>query len=220
MIDSSLAGIIFDMDGVLCDSEPFIIEAATRMFSERYHVAVKHDDFLPFTGAGEDRFIGGVAGKYGVKLSMPADKERTYAIYLDIIQGRLHPLAGAVEFIEKCRAVNLKCALATSADRVKMQGNLKEIGIPADRFDAIVTGSEIERKKPDPQAFEVAAGKLGLSNRRCIVVEDAVNGVMAGKAAGSRVLGILTTFDGATLRAAGADWTAPNLAAVPGEVLR
>jgi HAD superfamily hydrolase (TIGR01509 family) len=151
---------------------------------------------------------------------MPADKQRTYDIYLQIIQGRLHPLAGAVEFIEKCHRLDLKCALATSADRVKMEGNLKEIGIPADRFAAIVTGSEIERKKPDPQAFEVAAKKLGLSNAQCIVVEDAVNGVRAGKAAGSRVLGIMTTFDDATLRAAGADWTAANLAHVPDDVLQ
>src|SRR5579863_6905537 len=93
----TLRGIIFDMDGVLTDSEPFIIEAATRMFAERHHLVVHHDDFLPFTGAGEDRFLGGVADKYGVKLAMPQDKQRTYAIYLDIIRGRLHPLAGAVE---------------------------------------------------------------------------------------------------------------------------
>ena len=205
------------MDGVLTDSEPFIIEAATRMFAERFELIVKHDDFLPFTGAGEDRFLGGVAGKYGVKLTMPADKERVYAIYLQIIRGRLHPLAGAVEFIEECRRRKLKCALATAADRVKMEGNLREIGVPPERFDAIVTGSEIERKKPDPQAFQVAAQRMGLDNAQCIVVEDAVNGVKAGKAAGSRVLGITTSFDAATLRAIGADWTAPDLAHVPVE---
>jgi HAD superfamily hydrolase (TIGR01509 family) len=207
------------MDGVLTDSEPFILDAATRMFAERYRVAVKHDDFLPFTGAGEDRFIGGVAQKYGIQLSMPDDKLRTYAIYLEIIQGRLQPLAGAVDFLEDCRRRKLKCAVATSADRIKMQGNLKEIGIPLERFDAIVTGSEIERKKPDPQCFQVAAERLGLSNARCIVVEDAVNGVKAGRAAGSRVLGITTSFDAATLRAAGADWIAADLAHVPGDVL-
>ena len=150
---------------------------------------------------------------------MPEDKQRTYAIYLEIIRGRLHPLRGAVEFIEECRRRRLKCALATAADRVKMEGNLKEIGIPPQRFDAIVTGSEIERKKPDPQVFQVAAQRLGLSNDQCIVVEDAVNGVKAGKAAGSRVLGITTSFDSAALRATGADWIAPDLAHVPQDVL-
>ena len=86
---SSIKGIIFDMDGVLCDSEPFIAEAAAKMFAERHGTAVTPEDFHPFVGTGEDRFLGGVAEKYGVKLDMPADKDRTYAIYLDIIRGRL-----------------------------------------------------------------------------------------------------------------------------------
>jgi HAD superfamily hydrolase (TIGR01509 family) len=219
MTTPPLRGIIFDMDGVLTDSEPFIIEAATRMFAERHRIIVRHNDFLPFTGAGEDRFLGGVAEKYGVRLAMPDDKQRTYAIYLEIIRGRLHPLAGAVEFIEQCRRGKLKCALATAADRVKMEGNLREIGVPPERFDAIVTGSEVERKKPDPEVFQVAAARLGLDNDQCIVVEDAVNGVKAGRAAGSRVLGITTSFDAATLIAVGAHWTAPDLAHVPVEVL-
>ena len=62
-----IKAIIFDMDGVLIDSEPFIREAAVRMFAER-GLTVKHEDFLPFTGAGEDRFIGGVAELYNLSL--------------------------------------------------------------------------------------------------------------------------------------------------------
>src|SRR5690242_295877 len=105
-----IQGIIFDMDGVLCDSEPFINEAAIRMFAQVHGVKVQPDDFLPFVGAGEDRYVGGVAEKYGVRLSMPADKNTTYAIYLQIIRGRLHPLPGAVEFIAEARRRGLKLA--------------------------------------------------------------------------------------------------------------
>jgi len=76
-IQNRLAGIIFDMDGVLCDSEPFICEAACRMFEELHHVKVQPDDFRPFVGTGEDRYLGGVAEKHGVKLVMPRDKTRT-----------------------------------------------------------------------------------------------------------------------------------------------
>src|SRR6478672_2727314 len=109
-------GIIFDMDGVLCDSEPFINEAAIRMFAQVHGVRVQPEDFIPFVGAGEDRYIGGVAEKYGIALSMPRDKERTYAIYLEIIRGTLKPLPGAVEFIADARRRGMKLALATSAD--------------------------------------------------------------------------------------------------------
>ena len=79
------SAVIFDMDGVLCASEPFIAEAGCRMFAEAHGVTVKPHDFIPFIGTGEDRFLGGVEEKYGVKLVMPRDKERTYAVYLEII---------------------------------------------------------------------------------------------------------------------------------------
>jgi HAD superfamily hydrolase (TIGR01509 family) len=212
-------GIIFDMDGVLCDSEPFIREAAMRMFEQTYHVEVAPEDFAPFVGAGEDRFIGGVAEKHGIKLVLPRDKQRTYEIYLQIIKGRLHPLGGAVEFIRDARQRGLKLALATAADRIKMQGNLAEIGIPPETFNAIVMGEDVTKKKPDPQVFLLAAQRLGLEPAACLVIEDAVNGVKAGKSAGARVLGITSTFSPEQLKDAGADEVAPDLAHVPAGVV-
>ena len=217
--DLKLRGIIFDMDGVLCDSEPFICEAACKMFAQTHGTAVQPDDFLPFVGTGEDRYIGGVAAKHGVTLAMPADKERTYEIYLDIIRGRLEPLPGAKSFIEDCRRRGLKLAVATSADQVKLQGNLQQIGLPVDRFDAVITGSEVERKKPSPDIFQLAAKRLGLTNAECLVVEDATNGVQAATAAGSLALGLTTSFPAEILRQAGAHWTAPDLAHVPIDLL-
>ena len=213
-------GIIFDMDGVLCDSEPFINEAAIRMFAQVHGVRVQPEDFIPFVGAGEDRYIGGVAEKYGIALSMPRDKERTYAIYLEIIRGTLKPLPGAVEFIADARRRGMKLALATSADRIKMEGNLREIGIPPAAFDAIVTGNDVQRKKPDPQVFLLAAQRLGLDPGRCLVVEDAPNGIRAGKAAGSSCLGIMSSFSEEALREAGADFIAADLAHVPREAVQ
>jgi HAD superfamily hydrolase (TIGR01509 family) len=214
-----MKGVIFDMDGVLCDSEPYIYEAARRMFVERYDVDPTREDFAPFVGAGEDRFIGGVGEAYDVEMDIPRDKARTYEIYLEIIKGRLEPLAGAVEFVRRCRERGLKLAVATSADRVKMEGNLTQIGVPPDHFDAVVTGSDIERKKPDPQAFETAAAKLELPPSQCLVIEDAPNGVEAARAAGSWCLGLTTSFDDPTLRGYGAHWTAGDLAHVPADVL-
>lgn len=216
---SRFRGIVFDMDGVLCDSEPFICEAATRMFAERYHLQVRPDDFLPFVGAGEDRYLGGVAERYGVPWDVQEDKKRTYQIYLAIIRGRLKPLAGAVPFIEGCRRRGIRLAVATSADAIKMQGNLAEIGLPPETFDVCVNGLEVVRKKPDPEIFLLAIRRLELAPEECLVVEDAPNGIRAGKAAGAICLGLTTSFSADELRAAGADWTAPDLAHVPPEVL-
>lgn len=206
------------MDGVLCDSEPFICEAACRMFLETHHAAVKPEDFIPFVGTGEDRYLGGPAAKYGINLDLPRDKARTYAIYLDIINGRLQPLPGAVDFIKNCRDRGLKLAVATSADRVKLVGNLQQIQIGEELFDAIVTGNDVQRKKPDPEIFLLAAQRLGLSPQFCLVVEDAPNGVQAAKSASATCLGLTSSFDEKTLRAAGADWIAKDLAHVPATI--
>ena len=207
----TFAGVIFDMDGVLCDSEDFICEAAMRMFKQNHGVDVDPDDFKPFVGTGEDRYIGGVADKHRVALDPKRDKATTYDIYLEIIKGRLEPLPGAIDFIDDCKRRGMKVAVATSADIVKMNGNLTEIGLPAETFDARVNGLDVEHKKPAPDIFLKAAEQLGLDPARCLVVEDAENGCQAAKAAGAMCLGLTTSFSANALRVAGADWTAPDL---------
>lgn len=213
-----MRGIIFDMDGVLCDSEPLIMQAAQRMLRERYGIAAAPEDFHPFVGMGEDRYLGGAAGRHGVALRLPEDKVETYRIYLEMIPGRLPPLPGVLETVRSARAAGLLLAVASAADRMKVDGNLAAIGLGASAFDAIVTGSDVERKKPHPDAFLLAASRLGLPPADCLVVEDALSGLQAAVAAGSRRLGLTTAFPADRLRDAGAEWTAPHLGAMPAEL--
>lgn len=203
--------ILFDMDGVLCDSEPLIAEAACRMFAERHGVRPSPADFHPFIGTGEDRYLGGVAERYGVRLNGPADKARVYEIYLEIVPGRLRPYPGVREFIAAARADGWRLAVATSADRIKMEANLREIGLPETTFDACVTGEDIVHKKPAPDIFLLAARRAGAPPARCVVIEDAVSGIRAAKAAGMRCLALTTSHAADALRAAGADRVAGGL---------
>lgn len=214
-----LQGVVFDMDGVLCDSEPFICEAAVQMFRERHGVAVSHADFIPFVGTGENRYLGGVAEKHGVALDIDADKAFTYTRYLELIRGRLRPLPGVAGFVAAARGRGLRLAVATSADRVKLEGNLREIGLPVSTFDATVNGLEVERKKPAPDIFLEACRRLACDPSLCVVVEDAPSGIKAGKDAGCRCLGLTTSFSAQVLRDAGADWIAPDLSGAPAAVL-
>lgn len=213
----NLQAVIFDMDGVLCDSEEYICAAAREMFRQNHDTVVQAADFIPFVGAGENRYLGGVAEKYGLELDLQRDKARTYELYLQIIRGKLEPLAGVIRFIEDCRAAGLKLAVATSADKIKMVGNLRQIGLPATSFDCCINGLDVEHKKPDPEIFQAAAKGLDTPAENCLVVEDAPNGVRAAKAAGSACLGLTTSFSAADLIEAGADWTCPDLSAVPEE---
>ena len=208
---STIQAILFDMDGVLCDSEAFIAAAAAQMLEETYGIRPTRSDFAPFIGTGEDRFIGGTAEAFGVTVSLPRDKNRTYAIYLDLIKGRLQPLHGVKKFIEEARRRNLKLAVASSADEIKVRGNLSEIGIPFELFNAVVCGKDVVHKKPAPDIFLLASEKLGVDPRRAVVVEDALTGIQAAVSAGCLPLGITTTFSATDLTAKGALWTAANL---------
>ena len=203
-----IQAVLFDMDGVLVDTERQICLAAIQMFKE-LGVTVHPDDFLPFVGTGENRYLGGVAEKYDVTLDIDAAKRRTYTLYEEIVRGRLEPLPGVREFIAKCRAAGVKTAIATSADLVKMEINLREIGLPAETFDATVNGLEVVHKKPSPEIYLTAAKKTGVASEHCLVVEDAINGVQAAKAAGMLCLALTTSFSAEQLKQA--DWICKDL---------
>ena len=209
-------GVIFDMDGVLVDSEPFIIKAAMQMFAE-HGLCVQPEDFHPFTGTGEDRFLGGVAEKYNFDFDIERDKTRTYDIYLEIIKGKLQPLAGVREFIQLCRDKGKKIAVASSADMRKVKGNLLEIGLSFDTFDAVLGGGDVKHKKPSPDIFILAAERIGLSPDECLVIEDAPSGIKAAKAAEAKCLAITSSFSREQLKEA--DWFAPDLSEVPDEAI-
>ena len=211
-----IKAVLFDMDGVLVESEKFINQAGVEMFRER-GFNVDPDDFLQFTGMGENRYLGGVAEKHNIPFDVETDKKRTYEIYAALVRGKLKPLPGVIEFIEKCKTKGLRIAVATSADQVKMEINLREIKIPVETSDTTVNGLEIENKKPSPDIFLKAAERLDIDPEKCLVVEDAVSGVEAGKAAGARVLGLTTTFTDEDL--SHADWIAKDLSDAPDEVL-
>jgi HAD superfamily hydrolase (TIGR01509 family) len=211
-----IKAVLFDMDGVLLDSEKYITLAGVELFKEKGY-RVKFEDFKEFTGMGEDRFLGGVAEKYDIPFDVNKDKARAYEIYGDLVKGKLQPLPGVLNFLQKCRDKSLKTAVATSADKTKMIINLNEIGLSEKEFDTTINGLEVKNKKPHPEIFENAAKKLEVFASECLVVEDAVSGVKAAKSAGCRCLALTTSFTGEDLDEA--DWISGDLSDAPDECL-
>ncbi|MCL1927623.1 MAG: HAD-IA family hydrolase [Treponema sp.] len=234
--------IIFDMDGVLCDSEWFIAEAGRLMFKEIHDVDVIREDFHPFVGLGENRFLGGVAEKYQIKdFSIERDKAKTYEIYVELVKkpGALKALPGAIDFVHHSRELGLKTALATSADQIKMMANLEAVGLINNEqwsdniglaaaieaaarnkvFDAMVNGLDAQRQKPYPDLFLEAASRLEEDPANCWVIEDSLGGIEAAKAAGMRCLALLTSFPEDDIKAAGPDKIAKDLSAITPEEL-
>ncbi len=202
--------ILFDMDGVLTDTEP-VINAAALAGLREFGVEAQPEDFAPFVGTGEDRYIGGVAERHGVPY-VPEMKRRVYEIYLDILPSMIRPVPGVEELLRRLRARRVPMAVATSADRIKMEANLRAIQVPLDWFGARVVGEDVARKKPAPDIYLEAARRLGVAPETCCVVEDAVNGIVAAKAAGMRCIAVESSFPAATLLAAAPDGIRPSMA--------
>ncbi|XP_014495822.1 protein SUPPRESSOR OF QUENCHING 1, chloroplastic [Vigna radiata var. radiata] len=199
-----VSAVLFDMDGVLCNSEEPSRKAGVDLFAEM-GVEVTVDDFVPFTGTGEANFLGGVASVKGVKGFDPeAAKKRFFEIYLDKYakpdSGIGFP--GALELISQCKSKGLKVAVASSADRVKVDANLAAAGLPLSMFDAIVSADAFENLKPAPDIFLAASRILNVPPSECIVIEDALAGVQAAKAAQMRCIAVRTSISDAVLESA------------------
>lgn len=197
-----IKAVIFDMDGVLVNSEPVIAKAAILGLKE-YGINAVEEDFLPFIGAGEEVFIGGVARKYGQDYIIEM-KDKVYDIYDTIVHDEIRLIKGVFELLDKLKTEGYSLALASSADKRKVTSNLDAAGISKDYFTVIMTGEDVVNKKPHPDIYIKTVRKLGLSPQECIVIEDAANGVTAAKNAGIKCLGVTSSFSRELLKDAGA----------------
>uniref|UniRef100_M4EGL8 Thioredoxin domain-containing protein n=1 Tax=Brassica campestris TaxID=3711 RepID=M4EGL8_BRACM len=200
-----VSAVLFDMDGVLCNSEDLSRRAAVDVFTEM-GVEVTVDDFVPFMGTGEAKFLGGVASVKGVQGFDPdAAKKRFFEIYLDKYAKPESGIGfpGALELVTECKNRGLKVAVASSADRVKVDANLAAAGLSLTMFDAIVSADAFENLKPAPDIFLAASKILGVPTSECIVIEDALAGVQAAQAANMRCIAVKTTLSEAILKDAG-----------------
>uniref|UniRef100_A0A0D9VT99 Thioredoxin domain-containing protein n=1 Tax=Leersia perrieri TaxID=77586 RepID=A0A0D9VT99_9ORYZ len=192
-----VSAVLFDMDGVLCNSEELSRLAGVDLFAEM-GVDVTGDDFVPYMGTGEANFLGGVAKLKGVKdFNADSAKKRFFEIYLDKYAKPNAGIGfpGALDLVTECKNAGLKVAVASSADRIKVDANLSAAGLPLSLFDAIVSADAFENLKPAPDIFLSASKTLGVDADECIVIEDALAGVQAAKAAEMRCIAVMTTLE-------------------------
>ncbi len=184
--------VLFDMDGVLIESEFLIRECAIEALAQ-FGIQATHEDFLEFTGMGEDRFVGGVAEKHGHVYDM-AMKDLAYDYYGQRVQTQAHIPQGVKEMLETLHRRGLSLAVCSAADLRKVRYNLQAIGVDEGLFTALVTGNDVARKKPFPDIYLEGARRVGVAPKDCLVVEDAISGIQAAHAAGMDAVGIPSTF--------------------------
>ncbi|MBQ7836729.1 MAG: HAD-IA family hydrolase [Clostridia bacterium] len=204
--------VIFDMDGVLVNSEGAFRRACSEALLQ-WGVNARYDEFQPFTGMGDAKYIGGVSEQYGV----PYVEEMTdvsYKLYAEYAPTQLKVFDWSKKILMKLHSEGVKIAIASSAGAYKVDINISCIGVDKSIFSAIVTGSDVEKKKPAPDIFLAAAKMAGEDPENCLVIEDAISGIQAAKAAGMRVATVTSSFTAEELSNAGSDHVTDDLMTV------
>ncbi|NSW90110.1 MAG: HAD family hydrolase [Firmicutes bacterium] len=178
-----LEAVIFDMDGVIIDSEPIYHEVEMGMFKEfGLDLTDKHRHM--YAGVRTVDMWVELKEKYDIPLSIEElvkiEAERVRACLK--AKNAIEPVCGIRELLEKLHKNNIKIALASSSSMADIEIVLNETGLK-EYFSVIVSGDHVERGKPAPDIFLHAVSKLGAEPENCIVIEDASSGVKAAKAA-------------------------------------
>ena len=208
-----IKALLFDMDGVLADSEDLSIQIGIEYFESLGRKATR-ETFSNALGCGERLFFDKGAENLGLSdYSYEEASAFFQKRYTELIKGRNIALPGT-EIVRNAKRAGLLTALASSAPAWKVSANIKGIGLEEADFDFIATGADIRRNKPEKDIYELSMIKLGVSSDVSVVFEDSIGGIESGKKAGCRVVSMMTTIDGASAEAAGADCVVSDLSAI------
>ncbi len=201
-------GLIFDVDGLIADTEPLNARVTIRVLAEMFGLqGVRPEDFAAGYGKAAEAFVKAGARVHGLELNdaqahAGAELRERYLAEAVRAEG-LPAFPGVLDLIRSALGENgFRLAIATSATRELSEAILDAVKVPHQKM-VYVSGSEVTKKKPDPQIFLIAIRRLGIEAARCIVFEDAPSGVQAARAAGARCVAVTNTVPAEEL--AGAD---------------
>ena len=214
-----LRAVIFDLDGVLADSEPWWNEIDAKLLSE-YGVIYRGEYHREVLGVSYRLAVEFYKKAFGLSASVEELMRRRGEIATEFFANRVGLFPSTKRTLERLREMKVRLAVATSSVSASARPFLDRHGLTP-FFDVIVTGDEIERGKPDPDIYLRAAKKLGIGADSCLVIEDALSGIAAGKAAGMRVAAIPDRrFVDARDYEKEADYVLGNLSEIPALVRR
>lgn len=186
------AGLLFDMDGVIVDNHKYHLGAWIE-FSKRHGFDLNEEEYKKHINgrtivATMSHFFPDIKDRNEI-LKLGNEKEE---IYRKIYRDYQKPVEGLVDFLEEARLAGVKVGVGSSAPPENITFTLDSLDLRK-YFAAIINGSEVSIGKPHPEVYLKLAEKLNVDPKSSIVLEDALSGIEAGKAAGAKVIGLATT---------------------------
>ncbi len=205
----NIAALLFDMDGVVINSHADVTHFWLEM-AAKHGVHLTVDDFA--------RHIYGCPMRHTLEVCFPmldaAQRAAAHAHHIEYeINLTYTPISGVLSLLESLRQHGIPTALVTGGEAHKVQTVLTQLDLHA-AFRTTVSAGEIPRGKPHPDGYLLAAERLGIAPQRCLVFEDAVNGVQSALAAGARCVGVDSWGNGPALLPLGIDCLIPDFTPV------
>ena len=201
--NNKLYGLIFDIDGVIADTEAVNARVSIRVFADLFGIDVVREDFEAGLGRGAEEYVKAGARVHGMKLNDKQIEQATQLrqeYFIKILsEGPLSPFPGVLELMnEAMQREDFRVAIATSGTLEKSRAVLNAVGVPYQKM-VYINGNDVRHKKPDPELFLLAAKGIEIDPVRCVVIEDAPNGVQAAKAAGAKCIAVTNSTSAAKL---------------------
>ena len=187
-----IKAVIFDMDGVLADSEPLYLESINKILAG-YHSHMTESEYKDILGETFEHSWDVIIQRY----MLPYTRDYWLAKYDTVVEETLstkvQPSPGLHQLLAEITRRRLPKGLASSSKRIWVMAVLRALGLEKE-FRVIITGEEVKNGKPHPEIFQTAANLLDAAPRECLVIEDSPVGIMAAKTAGTKVVALRTPY--------------------------
>jgi len=189
---SRFDAVIFDMDGVLIDSEPLHFAVLSDLLARAGHTLTRAEN-EQFIGTTSEAMFSRLIARHGLSGMVNEYIARYDELLLHVLQQPHAPAPGVMVLMAHLRKLGKGLAVASSSRSAWVEATIRSLGL-ADAFDVVVTGDDVERGKPDPAIYLLSAQRLGVAPDRCVAIEDSPNGVQSARSAGMTVLGVRTEY--------------------------
>lgn len=190
-----MKAMLFDMDGVLVDSEPIHFAGRKRTL-RRYGLEITDEELTHYTGILSRGFLRDIAEKRGVEI--PIDEAVKFApidFQTEFERSEIKPIDGIRDLLDGLAAKNIPMAIASSSNPQLIREMVRRLDIEK-YFTALISGHEVKQSKPAPDIYLKAAESVGVAPENCVVLEDSHSGVIAAKAAGMYCIGFISPHSG------------------------